>query len=235
MVEEYCLVASKGLKDLADVKRVCGHPQIMDACSGFLNTLSSGDEVLSPPAATTTGRHHHWPPPLTSAPVVQPPPPPPPPPPPLLDGVVVGYEPSRPRHRQTQISAIRHTAKVVERVAAMNSASACANLKKELENGSADALATAAVAPREAAALHGLEVLAPGIANDSNAETRYLIIGRHKERLVELDATAWHADTPYYKVAEGACTCLYGLSTSTRTCRAALYRAMATTDLMIHA
>ena len=90
----------------------------------------------------------------------------------------------------------------------MNSASACADLKKELENGSADALATAAVAPREAAVLHGLEVLAPGIANDSNAETRYLIIGRHKERLVELDATAWHADTPYYKVCVRVCVCV---------------------------
>ena len=83
----------------------------------------------------------------------------------------------------------------------MNSASACADLKQSVQNGAPEALATAAVAPREAAALHGLGVIAPGIANDSNAETRYLIIGRHKERLLELDATAWHADTPYYKTS----------------------------------
>jgi prephenate dehydratase len=54
MVEEYCLVAGKGVKELSEVKRVCGHPQIMDACSIFLNTLSNGDEVLVLVLVTTT-------------------------------------------------------------------------------------------------------------------------------------------------------------------------------------
>ena len=36
----------------------------------------------------------------------------------------------------------------------------------------------AAIAPREAAAMYQLAVIEAGIANDLNAETRYLIVGK---------------------------------------------------------
>lgn len=74
-------------------------------------------------------------------------------------------------------------------VPALNSASACVALAKLPP-------CVAAVAPREAAALYGLRVIESGIANDRNAETRYVVVGKRKaEALAGLaSALATHAD-----------------------------------------
>ena len=57
-------------------------------------------------------------------------------------------------------------------VPALNSASACLSLQKDSADGAEEAIQTAAIAPREAAEIYGLQVLESGIANDGNAETR---------------------------------------------------------------
>ena len=58
----------------------------------------------------------------------------------------------------------------VTRIPALNSALACIDLKTQPKS-------VAAIAPQEAATRYDLTVLDSGIANDSNVETRYLIIG----------------------------------------------------------
>ena len=78
----------------------------------------------------------------------------------------------------------------IQRVPALNSASACLELKASASTSVAAPTSVAAIAPREAAERYGLTVLETGIANDANAETRYLIIGRNNvETLVGLNTS----------------------------------------------
>jgi len=72
----------------------------------------------------------------------------------------------------------------LRREPAMNSASACKDLSQ-----APTPEPSAAIAPFEAAGIYNMNVLERGIANDKNAETRYVILGRSLR--AETDPTGW--------------------------------------------
>lgn len=86
----------------------------------------------------------------------------------------------------------------VSLVPALNSAAACRDVAAAAGGDSA------AVAPEKAATRCGLAVVSRGIADDRNIESRYLILGKQRERLVELQSSAWRtgrADNPCFKTS----------------------------------
>lgn len=129
--EDYCLLAAPGA-DLDRVACVVGHPNILEACSGFLDNLGAA------------------------------------------------------------------------RMPALNSSSACRELAR-IDANSAEGKFSAAVAPREAADKCGLQLLKSGIADDRNITTRYIVLGQQRERLVELESSAWRTGrataNPCYKTS----------------------------------